>query len=172
MKLDKKLNALEEIFVSLEDVAPEEELNNYPLMYNYATVSKAANRLQTIFYIKNKGFNATDAHDYEYSKIKLSILLFEISFYYQNFEGTSDLLKYLKKFHALVKKRNHEFAEANKDSGNNEADRQEQELATARLPLYNSIIYGSETYHNSNQVEYNYNKSELDIMLIFMKIFY
>ena len=41
-----------------------------------------------------------------------------------------------------------------------------------KLPLYNSIIYGSETYHYSTNVEFNYNKQELDIVLIFMKIFY
>ena len=118
------------------------------------------------------GFHTTDAHDYEYSKIKLSVLLFEISFYYQNFEGTGVLLNYLKKFHSLVKTRNHEFIEANKESDSKDPDKPAKEKLPARLPLYNSIIYGSETYHNSSQVEYNYNKSELDILLIFMKIFY
>ena len=118
------------------------------------------------------GFHTTDAHDYEYSKIKLSVLLFEISFYYQNFEGTGVLLNYLKKFHSLVKTRNHEFIEANKESDSKDPDKPAKEKLPARLPLYNSIIYGSETYHNSSQVEYNYNKSELDILLIFMKIFW
>lgn len=41
-----------------------------------------------------------------------------------------------------------------------------------KLPLYNSLIYGSETYHYSSSIEYNYNKHELEIVLIFMKIFY
>ena len=86
-KLDKKLNRLDELL--LEEVNFTSGENHYPLMYNYACVSKAANRLHTIFNIKNKGFNATDDWDYEYSKIKLAIMLFEISFYYQNFEGTS-----------------------------------------------------------------------------------
>lgn len=94
IKLDKKLNRLDEKFIQSEEpnTSGQKLVNNensYTLMYNYATISKAANRLQTIFNIKNKGFNSSDEYDYDYSKIKLAIMLFEISFYYQNFEGTS-----------------------------------------------------------------------------------
>jgi len=42
-------------------------------MYNYAAISKAGCRIQTIFNIKNKGFSIFDKHDYEYSKVKLAI---------------------------------------------------------------------------------------------------
>ena len=153
IKLDKKLNKLDE---TLEEDTTNWLNNNknlYPLMYNYATISKASNRFNTIFNILNKGFNSTDAYDNEYSKIKLSVMLFELSFYYQNFEGTSPLLNYMMKFHKSV-----------------EAKANNKEIK--KLPLYNSILYGAETYHYSTQVEFNYNKSELDILLCFIKIFY
>ena len=174
IKLDKKLNKLDETLEEDTTNWLDKNENLYPLMYNYATISKASNRFNTIFNILNKGFNESDAYDYEYSKIKLCVMLFELSFYYQNFEGTSPLLNYMMRFHSLVDEKDLTKAVFSQGAIDMQAKGTSEETSNPqkRLSLYNSIIYGAETYHYSNKVDFNYNKQELEILMMFMKIFY
>ena len=78
----------------------------------------------------------------------------------------------------MVDKRYVEFSNKSKDNkqknntSNDNNDSIKKGDKIVRQPLCNSIIYGTETYHYTNSVEYNYNKHELDILLILMKIFY